>query len=176
MKIFVVIDVQNDFIYGTLGTSEAQAIIPIMERKLKNLGDNDFVIFTQDTHYDNYLKTQEGINLPIEHCIEGSEGHKIVSAIFNAPKCETETILKSTFGSYELCSLIGKFISYGCSIDEIVLMGVCTDICVISNALLLKSCFPGVKLVVDTECCAGTTPERQAAAIEVMKSCQIYEV
>lgn len=177
MKILLVVDMQNDFVTGSLGTKEAQAIVPKIVDKI-NKGSYDKVWFTKDTHHDDYLKTQEGKKLPIKHCIKGTEGHKIIpELLFCFPSAST--FEKETFGSIE----VGGQLKYmtcphqqselSTSDLEIELIGVCTDICVISNALLLKAAFPEAKISVDASCCAGTTPENHQKALDVMKSCQI---
>jgi nicotinamidase-related amidase len=186
MKVLVIIDMQKDFIDGSLGTPEAQAIVPNVVDKLRaHKNTNTVVLFTKDTHHANYLTTSEGEKLPVEHCIEGTEGWAIDRAIHNEFKSGgyatysagdiiNGRITKPTFGSYDL---IDAF----CDIDaqteegisEIEFCGVCTDICVISNVLMTKAAFWDIPITVDASCCAGITPERHAAALEVMKSCQI---
>lgn len=185
MKIIVIVDMQNDFITGALGSPEAQAIVPVMVERLEELNSSEnLIIFTKDTHYDNYLDTQEGKNLPVPHCIEGTMGWSICKPIASAAGRNSNfcyysdsdiinsRILKNTFGSLRLAELI-KDICKDDFIDEIILMGVCTDICVVSNAMLIKTFCPEVKITVDASCCAGVTPERHLAALETMKSCQI---
>ena len=184
MKILVVVDMQNDFIDGSLGTPEAQAIVPNIVNKMKNnLNLGTIVLFTKDTHWKNYLDTPEGKKLPVEHCIEGTEGWSINKEIHNEFKRGGYTtysaddvingrILKPTFGSYDLINVLSD-INQKCGIDEIEFCGVCTDICVISNVLMTKAAFWNMPIIVDASCCAGVTPEKHAAALEVMKSCQI---
>ena len=157
-KLLVVVDMQNDFIDGSLGTTEAIAIVPNVVAKINNW-DGD-IIATQDTHYQNYLETREGKHLPIPHCIINTYGHKINDTVFSANKL--------TFGSTELPKLI-----CGQGYDYIELVGLCTDICVISNAMLLKANYPEIDIAVDSSCCAGVTPESHSAAITTMKMCQI---
>ena len=186
MKVLVIVDMQTDFISGSLGTPEAQAIVPNVVEKLRNHKNTDTVVlFTKDTHYKDYLATPEGEKLPVEHCIEGTEGWAIDRTIHNefksggyatysAGDIVNGRIIKPTFGSYDLIDVL-------CDIDaqtkegifEIEFCGVCTDICVISNVLMTKAAFWNVPIVVDASCCAGVTPEKHAAALEVMKSCQI---
>lgn len=186
MKVLVIVDMQKDFIDGSLGTPEAQAIVPNVVEKLRNHKNTDTVVlFTKDTHYKDYLATPEGEKLPVEHCIEGTEGWAIDRAIHNefksggyatysAGDIVNGRIIKPTFGSYDLIDVL-------CDIDvqteegifEIEFCGVCTDICVISNVLMTKAAFWNTPIVVDASCCAGVTPEKHAAALEVMKSCQI---
>ena len=178
-KILIVIDMQNDFIDGSLGTKEAQAIVPKVCEKIKNWDGE--VIFTRDTHHEDYLKTQEGINLPIEHCIVGTNGWLINDYVmssyldtFDEKHNQNLNILnKDTFGSKNLPYLIDRISNFcGC---DITLIGLCTDICVISNALNLQSCFhtEGVPITIDAKACAGVTPEKHNAALDVMESCQI---
>ena len=186
MKVLVIVDMQKDFIDGSLGTPEAQAIVPNVVDKLRaHKNTNTVVLFTKDTHHANYLLTSEGEKLPVEHCIEGTEGWAIDREIHNefktggyatysAGDIVNGRITKPTFGSYDLIDAL-------CDIDfqsdenitEIEFCGVCTDICVISNVLMTKAAFWGIPITVDASCCAGVTPEKHAAALEVMKSCQI---
>lgn len=168
-KILVVVDMQKDFIDGSLGTAEAVAIVPAVTDKIRAFDRND-VFATRDTHRKDYLDTQEGKNLPVEHCIEGTEGWML------EPHIE-EMILpdhifnKPTFGSVELAR---KMLEISHEEDiEIELVGLCTDICVISNALLLKAYMPEVVISVDPACCAGVTLQKHDAALETMRSCQI---
>ena len=168
MKTLIVVDMQNDFIDGVLGTPEAQAIVPKVKKKIEEYRANgDNVIFTKDTHFDDYLETQEGTYLPIEHCIIDTHGWGIPKEI-DVDGCVHHT--KMTFG----------FNWFACTddpqltvIDEIELVGLCTDICVISNAMILKAAFPEIPIVVDASCCAGVTPESHKNALEAMKMCQI---
>ena len=164
MKTLIVIDMQNDFISGSLGTKEAQAIVPNVKKKIeeyKSRGDE--IIFTQDTHYENYLETNEGKHLPVEHCIVNTNGWEIADGL-EVEKCQY--IHKPTFGWMHW-----DWNDY--SFKEVELVGLCTDICVVSNALILKAQFPNANITVDASCCAGVTPEKHKAALEVMKSCQI---
>ena len=169
MKLLIVIDVQNDFVTGCLGTPEARAIVPKVKKKIEEW-DGD-LIYTRDTHLDNYLDTPEGKKLPIPHCIEDTDGWQIVDDVFT-DKNYTRIIDKRTFGylgwSWELDSFTG-----GCYYDEIQLIGLTSNICVVTNALILKTRYPEVEIIVDASCCAGTTPQAHRAAMEVMKSCQI---
>lgn len=168
-KLLVVVDMQNDFINGSLGTSEAQAIVPKVKAKIEEYHRNkQEIIFTRDTHNIDYLKTQEGRNLPVEHCIKGTEGWQITD-VLNADKMATyEHIDKPSFG-FTKWNLYNALAEY----DEIELVGLCTDICVISNALLLKAFYPEIKITVDARCCAGVTPTSHKNALEAMKMCQI---
>lgn len=168
-QAYVIIDMQNDFIDGALGTKEAQAVVPRIEAKIvaskKDTSVSTDLIFTQDTHGENYLDTQEGQKLPVPHCIKDTKGWNICRQLL--PYTLFATILeKPTFGSTELIAETAEY-------DRIVLMGVCTDICVISNAMLLKAFYPEKEICVDASCCAGVTPESHARALEAMKMCQI---
>lgn len=168
MKILVVVDMQNDFIDGALGTKEAEAIVDNVAGKIE--GFDGLVVYTRDTHKPDYLKTQEGTKLPVEHCIEGSEGWAISSKL---PVDDDALIInKPTFGSKEL-GLYLESLNERESIEEIEVIGLCTDICVISNALVIKAFLPEVPIVVDPSCCAGVTPESHENALEAMKMCQI---
>lgn len=166
-KVLIVVDMQNDFIDGALGTKEAVAILPNVKRKIedyKRAGNT--VIFTRDTHDKNYLKTQEGKNLPVEHCIKDTAGWSI------SPLLDTDDsviIDKTTFGSVSLMS----YITDNFKDAEFELVGLCTDICVISNAIMLKAFLPEAKVMVDASCCAGVTPQSHKNALEAMKMCHI---
>lgn len=167
MKVLVVVDMQNDFIDGVLGTPEAVSIVEHVKRKIDSfLTRGDTVVYTQDTHTENYLETQEGKNLPVVHCIKGTDGWKIASGVY-AEGCKI--IEKPAFASLEL----GDYLLSLPAVEEIHIIGICTDICVISNAFLLKACFPETPIYVDARCCAGVTPEQHLQALEVMKVCQI---
>ena len=168
MKILVVVDMQNDFIDGALGTKEAEAIVENVAKKIKCYDGT--VIYTRDTHKPEYLSTQEGKNLPVEHCIENSEGWKISDKL--PVDKDAKIINKPTFGSKEL-GLYLEELSKKETIDEIELIGLCTDICVISNALLIKAFLPEVPVFVDPACCAGVTPQSHDNALLAMKMCQI---
>lgn len=168
MKILVVVDMQNDFIDAALGTKEAQAIVENVRKKIE--GFEGKKIFTRDTHKPDYLNTLEGKNLPVKHCIEGSEGWQISSAL---PVSDDDKIIdKPTFGSKELGQYLEELAKEN-TIDEIEVIGLCTDICVISNALLIKAFLPQVPVTVDSSCCAGVTPKSHETALEAMKMCQI---
>ena len=167
MKVLVVVDMQNDFIDGALGTKEAQLIVSKVQQKIETyISNNDVIIFTRDTHFENYLETQEGKNLPVKHCIKDSFGWQISSKLDVA---NSTIIDKPVFGSLELAEIVSKIEN----ISEIELVGLCTDICVISNAFILKSKFPEVLISVDSSCCAGVSPESHNRALESMKTCQI---
>lgn len=171
MKYLIVVDMQKDFIDGSLGTVEAEQIVSKVVSKVANYEGE--IIFTYDTHYDNYLATQEGKFLPVTHCIKGQDGWKLedrLEQLCFAKGCKT--YYKETFGSKELARDL-LAIHEKEPIEEIELCGVCTDICVVSNALLLKAFLPEVPLVVDGSCCAGVTPRSHKSALDVMKMCQI---
>lgn len=168
-KILVVIDMQNDFIDGALGTKEAVAIVPKTAEKIR-LYPSDCVIATRDTHQINYLQTSEGRHLPVEHCIEGTKGWELREEL---QKLLTGAVIlnKPSFGSLELPETVKRLV--GNEEFELELIGLCTDICVVSNALLLKVAFPEVPIRVDAACCAGVTPDSHRAALQTMKMCQI---
>ena len=167
-KILIVVDMQNDFIDGALGTKEAVAIVPKVEEKIRNFDGE--VFFTRDTHKTYYLETQEGKNLPVKHCIRDTEGWQIRKELDALRK--TEPIDKETFGSTDLA---GELVTLNedQGIGSITLVGLCTDICVISNALLIKASLPEVPICVDATCCAGVTPESHENALKAMEACQI---
>lgn len=169
-KVLIVIDMQNDFVTGSLGTPEAQAIVPKVVEKVNECSATGYeIVFTQDTHFDdetgNYLNTLEGKYLPVKHCIFNTEGWGIIPDL---EANSTNIIEKFTFGFDEWWDLF----SFETDI-QFELIGLCTDICVISNALILRAQFPNSEIIVHADCCAGTTPEKHSAALEVMKSCQI---
>jgi nicotinamidase-related amidase len=171
-KILVVVDMQKDFVDGTLGTKEAQKIVPAVVEKIKSYNISD-VFATRDTHQVNYMNTQEGKNLPVEHCIEGTPGWEIDKEVYKVLE-GAKIINKPTFGSTELVNEISEIASK--EDIEIELIGLCTDICVVSNALMLKAFMPEIKISVDSACCAGVTPDKHEAALETMKSCQIMVI
>ena len=166
-KILIVIDMQNDFIDGALGTPEAQAIVPNVIEKVKNW--EGLMVFTYDTHFDDYMESLEGQKLPVPHCIIGTQGWSINSKLKEVIKPNTITIDKLTFGFEGWRQALGEFGRDA----EFELCGLCTDICVVSNALALRMFYPDAVITVDASCCAGVTPEKHKAALEVMKSCQI---
>ena len=168
-KILVVIDMQNDFIDGSLGTKEAQQIVPRVVEKMKEY-DPWNIYLTRDTHYENYLDTQEGRNLPVEHCIEGTHGWQLNDAVAKAAEKAT-VIDKPTFGSNRLAGLL--MTERAQEALEIELVGLCTDICVITNAMMAKGALPEVPLFVRADCCAGVTPESHETALSAMRMCQI---
>ena len=168
MRLLVVVDMQNDFIDAALGTKEAVAIVPAVISKIKSFRDSGgTVVFTRDTHHENYLQTQEGKNLPVVHCVEGTDGWQISSKIDVA---DSRIFDKPTFGSLSLADYAATLEG----LEEIELVGLCTGICVISNALLLKARLPEVRITVDSSCCACVTPESHQTALNAMRLCQIY--
>ncbi len=167
MKLLVVVDMQNDFIDGALGTKEALQILPNVKKKIEEYRRLGYpVIFTRDTHKENYLETQEGKNLPVTHCIYQSKGWEIASILGSE---DAKIVDKPTFGSLELA----QYINSEYPSMDIELIGLCTDICVISNAIILKASNPETKITVDASCCAGVTPTSHKTALEAMKMCQI---
>ena len=165
MKYLIVVDMQVDFITGNLGCEHAIAIVPKVLEKIKNF--NGKVIFTRDTHFDNYMNTEEGKKLPIVHCIKNSQGWQICDEL----KPYAEIIVdKLTFGCIDLPTILKNFNE---SIDEIELCGLCTDICVISNAMVLKAAFPDIPITVDSNCSAGVSVKSHNTALEAMKAVQI---
>ena len=190
MKVLIVVDMQKDFVDGSLGTKEAQAIVPLVAETIEQIAAPDIVvIFTEDTHPENYMSTLEGKNLPVPHCIKGTAGHSIVDEVFKAyinvidtyadayevyPMTEINPIKveKPTFGSVELQNILFD-INERMGIEEVTLMGLCTGICVMSNAILAKATLPEVPVNVIADCCACVTPESHKTALEAMKLCQI---
>lgn len=171
MKTLVVIDMQNDFVDGALGTKEAQMMVPHLLEKVKNF-DGD-LFFTKDTHPQNYAETQEGHLLPVAHCIKGTHGWDLIPELEKLVKERHAPIFeKPTFGSVDLVKELKKRYDAG-QLESVEFVGLCTDICVISNALLVKAEMPELPIYCDESCCAGVTPEKHQAAIEVMKSCQV---
>lgn len=161
-KTLIVVDMQNDFIDMALGTKEAVAIVPNVIEKIRQYKENgDEIIFTRDTHFENYLETTEGKKLPVEHCIKGTKGWQIADGLY-----------------VEGCKIIDKP-NFGWpnwkneDLQEVEIIGLCTDICVVSNALIIKAAFPDASVKVDKNCCAGVTPETHNAALKTMEMCQI---
>lgn len=165
MKYLIVVDMQVDFITGSLGSKLAEDIVPNVVGKVKNFDGK--IIFTRDTHQANYLETQEGQKLPVEHCIKDTEGWQICDEL---KPYANKIIDKVTFGSVELPEIIKKDAE---EIEEIELCGLCTDICVISNAMILKAAFPETKISIDAKCCAGVSIESHNTALNAMKAVQI---
>ncbi len=170
-KILIVVDMQNDFIDGSLGTKEAESIVNHVVEEINK--DYSLVIATRDTHPENYLKTNEGKHLPVKHCIKNSEGWQIRPDVFEAIEAKEYLVIdKPTFGSEKLVEILKK-INEEEEIETITLIGLCTDICVVSNALLVKAAFPEKRIEVKENCCAGVTPQSHEAALTTMKMCQI---
>jgi len=176
MKVLIVVDMQNDFISGALGTPEAAAIVGNVIKRIEN-SKGELILFTKDTHGEDYLTTPEGKKLPVPHCIEGSEGWEINAVIYaaylnNASKIEVSghIINKPVFGSV---ALVDYLKSREAEIESIELLGVCTDICVVSNAIMLKNTLLNVPICVNEACCAGVTPQSHVEALNTMRMCQI---
>lgn len=161
-KTLIVVDMQNDFIDGSLGTREAQAIVGKVKDKIKSYQENHGeIIFTRDTHTKDYLNTNEGKHLPVEHCIAGTDGWKIADGLEIA---DAVYIDKPSFGYMDWKNY---------NLEEVEIVGLCTDICVVSNALIIKATYPEINVTVDASCCAGVTPKTHKAALETMKMCQV---
>ena len=167
MKLLVIVDVQKDFVDGALGTKEAVEMVPALLEKVRNFDGK--IVFTMDTHFDDYMQTLEGTNLPVPHCIKNTEGWKIIPELQEAVK-DRECIIfeKITFGSTDLAQYVRDL-----DPEEVEVVGLCTDICVISNALMIKAFSPHIPIKCDSNCCAGVTVEKHLAALETMRSCQI---
>ena len=165
-KLLIVVDMQNDFVDGSLGTKEAEGIVAHVKAKVEQYQEQkDTVIFTRDTHTEAYLDTQEGKKLPVVHCVKGTKGWEIIDCL--QPYVQT-VFDKPTFGSVQLAHVVARG-----GYEQIELVGLCTDICVVSNALLLKAALPEMQICVDSACCAGVTPASHEAALTTMKMCQI---
>ena len=171
MKHFlIIVDMQKDFVDGALGTPEAMAIVPRVAEKIRGFDGDIFV--TLDTHGEDYLSTSEGRKLPVPHCIRGTQGWALDARVLEALEKKTHRIIeKPTFGSTQLPHLIHSEAGTETELS-IELVGLCTDICVVSNALILKASFPEADVRVNPDCCAGTTPENHAAALQTLHSCQ----
>ena len=175
MKVLIIVDMQNDFIDGSLGTNEAAGIVPEVVKRIES-SNGELILFTKDTHGEDYLSTPEGKKLPVPHCIKGTEGWEIRDCIIKAWRekdaaAANENIFeKPVFGSTALAEYLKSRES---EITEIELLGLCTDICVVSNAIMLKNAMPGVEIYVNEKCCAGVTPQSHKEALNVMKMCQI---
>lgn len=168
MKYLVVVDMQNDFIDGSLGSDAAKSIVPAVVDKIKSYreDENARIIFTHDTHQNDYLETFEGKNLPVVHCVEGTDGWRLSEQL---PISDWDLhVYKPTFGWLNWADIL-KCING----DSIEVIGLCTDICVVSNALILRAIFPNVDIICDSNCCAGTSEDAHNSALAVMKSCQI---
>ena len=165
-KLLVVVDMQNDFIGGVLGTKEAQSILPAVRARIADARkEGEEVAFTRDTHGEDYLSTQEGKNLPVPHCIAGTAGHEIAAGLCLAGE---RVFDKPAFGSIELAAYVKER-----GFAAVELVGVCTDICVISNALLIKAFCPEAEVCVRAGCCAGVTPQSHQTALAAMRACQV---
>ena len=167
-NVLVVVDMQNDFIDGALGTKEAVAIVPKVKEKIEHF--EGIVLFTRDTHTQEYMETQEGRNLPVPHCIKGTDGWQIRPELDVLRK--TPAIDKVTFGSSLLPETLLALDAEN-PIETITFIGLCTDICVISNVMITKAFLPEVPVIVDAACCAGVAPESHKNALEAMKVCQV---
>lgn len=170
-KVLIVVDMQKDFVNGSLGTKEAAAIAATVVEKVKNFDGE--VIFTRDTHFEDYMDTQEGKNLPVVHCVKGTEGWEIIPEL--KVLCEKKNCKcydKPTFGSTALAADLKNMYEAG-ELESVELVGICTDICVVSNAIMIKAFMPELPVALDSACCAGVTPEKHEAALETMRSCQI---
>ena len=178
VKILVIIDTQNDFIDGSLRNEEAIKVVPNIVKKINDF-KGDYIFVTRDSHTQDYLNTNEGKILPVEHCICGTDGWMINSEVAKAlhkkdlqEECLVLYFDKPTFGSFELMNAFSKYI--GKNEGEIEFVGFCTDICVVSNVLITKAnCYDNAVITVDASCCAGVTPESHKAALLTMKMCQI---
>lgn len=183
MNVLVLVDLQKDFIDGSLGSPEAQAIVPKIVDKINNYTDknNTLVLYTKDTHQNDYLDTLEGAILPVKHCIENTPGWSINKDIeravksnrflsYSSDKIINSRVYKNTFGSDDLREF---FVKFSDKIESIEFVGLCTDICVVSNVLMARQTLPNTEITIDASCCAGVTPDKHKAALEVMKSCQI---
>lgn len=167
MKALIVVDMQNDFVSGSLGSDEARAVVPFVKEEIeKRLKESYKLFFTRDTHGEDYLKTREGINLPVVHCLSKSEGWEVVEELKTFLPLSKQAE-KDNFGYLLWKKALGE------SVQEIELVGVCTDICVISNALILRALYPEAQILVKASCCAGVTPALHKSALDVMKSCHI---
>ena len=176
MKALIVVDMQNDFVTGSLGSEQAEAIVPAVKQKVAEFEERgDVVVFTRDTHGNDYLDTFEGKNLPVEHCIKATEGWEIIDDLQPLVSDANAIIDKPTFGSFELLNFLEPFIESG-EVQEIELCGLCTDICVVSNALLLRARFHETPIMVESSCCAGVTQESHESALQTMRSCQIQVI
>lgn len=165
--VLAVIDMQNDFIDGTLGTQEAEAIVERVAEQIRNFDGQ--VVYTRDTHFEDYLNTQEGAKLPVTHCIKGTKGWQIQKDLMALQDESTRIFDKLTFGSVELAQYLKEMTD----LENVTLIGLCTDICVISNAMVIKAFMPEVTIKVKADCCAGVTPQSHDNALEAMKMCQI---
>lgn len=166
-KVLAVIDMQNDFIDGALGTKEAEAVVDNVAAQIRDFDGE--VVYTRDTHFENYLSTQEGAKLPVKHCIHKTEGWQIREELRKLQGDDTRIFDKVTFGSVELAQYLKEMED----LESVMLVGLCTDICVISNAMVIKAFLPEVTIQVNADCCAGVTPKSHRNALEAMKLCQV---
>mgnify|MGYP004488442399 FL=1 len=170
-KALIVVDMQKDFVDGALGSPAAAAIVPVVAEKIREF-DGDTILVTLDTHDTSYPQTLEGQKLPISHCIKGTPGHALNQDVQMALDGKTYILVeKHTFGSFDVPKILTE--KYPGETLELELVGLCTDICVISNALILRAAFPDAKITVAARCCAGVTEETHRAALAAMKCCQI---
>ena len=179
MKVLIVVDMQKDFIDGTLGTPEAVAIVDNVVKRIESSKD-ELILFTQDTHQEDYLNTSEGKKLPIPHCIENTPGWQINESVLcawrsnsntiNMPELQDNIFTKPVFGSIKMLTFLE---SRKADITEIEILGLCTDICVLSNAIMIKNFMPDIKIMVNSACCAGVTPQSHSEALNIMKMCHI---
>lgn len=166
-QVLVVVDMQKDFIDGALGTKEAVNIVSKVEEKIKSFPGE--IVFTRDTHFDDYITTQEGKKLPIPHCIQGTDGWQIEKRLERLRTTDMKVFDKQTFGSVKLA----EYLKENKELESVTLIGLCTDICVISNALIIKAFCPEVRVAVEEKCCAGVTVQSHNNALEAMKMCQV---
>lgn len=170
-KILIIVDVQNDFVSGALGTKEAEKMMPDLINKARSFSGE--ILMTKDTHFDDYMITQEGKNLPVVHCVKGTQGWNLPDELEEIRQNKQIKVYeKGAFGSVQLAEDLKRQYEAN-EIESIELVGICTDICVVSNALLLKAFMPEIPVFVDADCCAGVTPEKHNEALSVMESCQI---
>lgn len=170
-NVLIVVDMQNDFVDGSLGTQEAKQIVSNVVAKIKSF--DGLILYTRDTHEADYLSTQEGTHLPVEHCLRGTNGWELIDPLASfAESGANEIFDKVTFGSKELIEYLVA-LNDKRPIGRIELVGLCTDICVISNALAIKAWLPEVPISVDASCCAGVTPETHNNALRAMEVCQV---
>ena len=177
VRVLVVVDMQKDFVDGALGSPEAQAIVPNVAAKVKEYAEmnNSVILYTRDTHPDQYLETFEGKHLPVTHCVHNTEGWEIIPEVY-VDVGNTDVVDKFTFGYYDIAGMINRSCLYHYEtyeVESLEVCGLCTDICVISNVLIIKASYDDVPIIVDSKCCAGVTPAKHEAALEVMRSCQV---
>lgn len=172
MKVLIVVDMQNDFVTGALNNKEAVKIVPNVVNKVRQaMADGETIIFTRDTHDDSYMKTEEGKNLPVPHCLQNTFGHEIVPEL-KEYSLKADIIDKPVFGSIELGNKLKQVLATE-DTPIIEFVGVCTDICVISNTVIARSAMPNAHIIVDASCCAGVTPESHRMALKAMSALQV---